>query len=239
LAALHARLGCRHAVVVQGACHGFDHAALLDALRRGEGRHRGVALLPADVSDATLGELHAAGVRGVRFNFVGHLGAAPDANTIRSICARIAPLGWHASVHLRAADLQRLQPLLESLELPFVIDHMARIDVAAGLQDAGFQRLLALGANPRAWIKVSAFDRACGGSPPFDAARPFAAALLAAYPGRAVWGTDWPHPNIAGAVPDELELLRLLRETCADEETWHAVLVANPRRLYGAKDLQA
>lgn len=232
LAALHEQLDCRHAVIVQGACHGFDHRALLDALRRGDGRHRGVALLPQDIRDDEIRELHAAGVRGVRFNFVGHLGTAPSHSAVRAMAERVGPLGWHLGLHVQASDLAALQPLLMSLELPFVIDHMARIQVSRGLRDGAFVQLLELGQHPRAWIKLSAFDRACGGQPPFDAAVPFATALLAAYPGRALWGSDWPHPNIAGAPPDEVALLRLLRSACGDEATWEQVLVHNPRRLY-------
>ena len=233
LAALHDRLGLRHAVIVQGACHGTDHAALLDALARGGGRHRGVALLREDVSEHELRTLHHAGVRAVRFNFVAHLGTPPSHATVRTMAKRVAALGWHLELHVQAAQLDALWPVLTRLETPFVIDHMARIDASRGLQDAACQRLLELGQCPHAWVKLSAFDRACGGLPPFDRAVPIAAALLQAYPGRSVWGTDWPHPNIAAQPPDEAQLLRLLAIACGGEAAWTDVLVHNPRRLYG------
>ena len=74
MAALHAHLGVQRAVVVQANCHGNDHAALLDALAQSQGRYRGVALLGADATAASVRRLHDGGVRGARFNFVPHLG---------------------------------------------------------------------------------------------------------------------------------------------------------------------
>src|SRR4030095_4694667 len=62
------------AAIVQAGCHGTDNAALLDALRRGGGRHAGVAMIDAATPDAELDALHEAGVRGTRVNFVAHLG---------------------------------------------------------------------------------------------------------------------------------------------------------------------
>src|SRR5262249_13734167 len=74
---LHDRPGLARAVIVQASCHGTDNAALLDALRVGEGRHAGVAMIDAGTPDEELDELHDAGVRGTRVNFVAHLGGAP------------------------------------------------------------------------------------------------------------------------------------------------------------------
>ena len=59
--------------IVQATCHGTDNRALVDALRAPDGRARGVATVDRDVTDAELEELHDAGVRGMRFNFVKRL----------------------------------------------------------------------------------------------------------------------------------------------------------------------
>ena len=66
---MHATLGFERGVVVQSAMHGNDNAVLLDALRRSQGRYRGVATLGGNERDIELEALHEAGVRGVRFNF--------------------------------------------------------------------------------------------------------------------------------------------------------------------------
>jgi 2-pyrone-4,6-dicarboxylate lactonase len=92
LAALHRHLGFSRAVVVQASCHGTDNSALLDALGASGGMWRGVAMVGADISDRELERLHAGGVRGVRFNFVAHLGGAPDLDVVTRVIDRITPL---------------------------------------------------------------------------------------------------------------------------------------------------
>ena len=56
--------------------------------------------------------------------------------------------------------------------------------------------------------------------------------MLEAAPDRAIWGTDWPHPNIKGAAPDEAGLLAFILDVCATDARAQAVLVDNPGRLY-------
>src|SRR4029078_9552486 len=78
LAALHAHLGIDRAVIVQASCHGADNAAMLDCIASDPTRYRGVASVNDGFTDADFDKLDAGGVRGVRFNFVKHLGGAPD-----------------------------------------------------------------------------------------------------------------------------------------------------------------
>ncbi len=70
LFALRDHLGIGRNVIVQATCHGADNSAMVDAVRAAGGRARGIATVRPDVSENELRELHAAGVRGVRFNFV-------------------------------------------------------------------------------------------------------------------------------------------------------------------------
>ncbi len=105
LFALRDHLGFARNVIVQATCHGADNRALVDALRTAGDRARGVATVRDTVSDAELADLHAAGVRGVRFNFVRRLvDSKPDAY-YRAIIDRIASLGWHVVIYFEAADL--------------------------------------------------------------------------------------------------------------------------------------
>ena len=120
-------------------CHGADHAALLDALARSEGRYRGVALLGADATPASVRALHDAGVRGARFNFVPHLGGAPDPAVFDHVVGLIAPLGWHLCLHLDGAQLPAAAAL-RALPLPFVIDHMGRVRAPTGWTHRPFAR---------------------------------------------------------------------------------------------------
>src|SRR3954447_20929296 len=62
-----AQLGMTRGVLTQPAPYGADAAALIDALRRGAGLLRGVAVADPGVTDAALAEMQGAGVRGLRF----------------------------------------------------------------------------------------------------------------------------------------------------------------------------
>jgi 2-pyrone-4,6-dicarboxylate lactonase len=232
LAALYARLGIARSVIVQAIVHGMDNRAMLDAIASSGGRYRGVALIDDSFDEKALEALHAGGVRGVRFGFVKHLRARPDLGFFRRTVARIAPLGWHAQIHLDAADLIELGEELDALRIPFVIDHMGRVDAAGGLEQPPFQMLLDQLRRENCWVKVSGADRVSTAGPPFHDALPFARALIAAAPDRVVWGTDFPHSNPRHRVEDDAALLDLL-PLMADEAGLRRLLVENPGRLYG------
>lgn len=230
--ALRARLGLSRAVFVQASCHGTDNAAMTDALRSGDGRYGGVAVIDGSFSDADLDELHEAGVRGARFNFVAHLGGAPDLDEFRRLVERVARLDWHVVLHFDAKDLTRYVDLLDQMPTRYVIDHMGRVDASAGIEQEPFQRLLELTADDRCWVKVSGAERlTADGSPPYDDVVPYARALISAAPDRILWGTDWPHPNVRH-MPDDGDLVDVLARFAPDQATRDQILVTNPTTLY-------
>jgi 2-pyrone-4,6-dicarboxylate lactonase len=233
LAALHRHLGLSRAILVQASCHGTDNSAMLDAIHWSKGAWRGVAMVPTDVTDQELERLDAGGVRGVRFNFVAHLGGAPEVKAVERVLERIAPLGWHLQVHLDAADIDTYRDFLDRLSLPFIIDHMGRVDAARGLEQKPFRLLLELLRNEHAWVKISGADRVSTSGKPFHDAVPFARALVEAAPGRVLWGTDFPHPNVRW-MPNDGELVDLFAKIVDDETLRRKILVDNPTRLYWA-----
>ena len=233
LAALHRHLGLERAILVQASCHGTDNSAMLDALEWAKGRWRGVAMVKKDVTDLELTTLHEAGVRGVRFNFVAHLGGAPDLKNVQAVIARVTPLGWHIQLHLDAEDIETYRDFLKSLRVPFIIDHMGRVEAKHGLDQRPFRQLLDLMKNELAWIKVSGPERVSSSGKPFHDAMPFARALIAAAPDRVLWGTDFPHPNVKW-MPNDGELVDLFAATVQDDATRRKILVDNPARLYWA-----
>jgi 2-pyrone-4,6-dicarboxylate lactonase len=233
LRALHATLGISRAVIVHASCHGSEMDVTLDAIASSAGRYRGVAVVKDSISDAELDRLHAGGIRGIRFNFVKHLGGVPDLAVFRRLLARIKPLGWHVVLHFDASDLLEQRELLARIDVPFIIDHMGRVKAADGLGQPPFQTLLALYRdNPLAWIKICGAERVSVGKRPFRDAVPFAQALLAIDADRLLWGTDWPHPNITKDMPNDGELVDLLGEICPDAAVRARILVDNPTRLY-------
>jgi predicted TIM-barrel fold metal-dependent hydrolase len=232
LAELHQTLGIERAVIVQASCHGIDNRAMLDAIAAGGGRRRGIAIADESFSEKDFAALHEGGIRGVRFNFVKHLGGRPDLRVFHQVLRRIRPLGWHLVVHLDAADIVELSALLRGLPLPFVIDHMGRVRADAGLRQAPFRALLDLMAIDTCWVKVCGSERVSAAGPPFHDAIPFAQALIRAAPDRVLWGTDWPHPNVGRQVPTDADLVNLIPLMAPDETLRQKLLVENPASLY-------
>jgi predicted TIM-barrel fold metal-dependent hydrolase len=233
LVELQATLGLERAVIVQASCHGNDNSAMLDALAVGGGRFAGVAMIDDSHTDGQLEEMHEAGVRGIRFNFVSHLGADPDLDEFWRLLRKVEPLGWHLDLHFDAIDLPDHHQLLAQLPVPFVIDHMARVSAPHGTGQQPFAYLTRLlSDNDRAWVKISGAERVtAGGAPPYDDVVPFAWQLIEAAPDRVLWGTDWPHPNVRH-MPDDGDLVDVLADFAPDEKTRHRILVTNPERLY-------
>ena len=229
LAALHDTLGIARAVIVQASCHGSDNSAMLDCLGHDRDRYRGVAIVAPETFDRDFQILNDAGVLGVRFNFVRHLGGAPDMAFFHQVMKHIAPYGWHVVLHLDAPDILPLTPMMRDLALPFVIDHMGRVDASLGVGQPAFKALLHLAQLDTCWIKVSGAERIA--KPPFRDAIPFVRALIEASPQRTLWGTDFPHPNLAHPV-DEADLVDLLAEVAPEPSALKRLFVDNPARLY-------
>jgi predicted TIM-barrel fold metal-dependent hydrolase len=229
LARLHQQLGIDRAVVVQASAHGTDNSAMLDALKWRPDRCRGVAMIDDRTEESMLVSMHEAGVRGIRFNFVRSLGGYPDMAMFNRAVERVAGLGWHVVLHLKGDDLLELRSVIAALPIPFVIDHMGRMDAGLGTSQDQFDTLLTLMELEHAWVKVSGAERMA--KFPYTDALPFARALVDARPDRVLWGTDYPHPNLADPV-DERDLIDLIPQFCADENLQQLLLVDNPARLY-------
>jgi 2-pyrone-4,6-dicarboxylate lactonase len=240
LFALRDHLGVSRNVIVQATCHGADNRAMVDAVRAAEGRARGVATLRPDVTDAQLRELDDAGVRGVRFNFVRRLVDAAPTDELATVAARIAPLGWHVVVYFEAADLPDLEDFFGALPTPVVVDHMGRPDVTRSADGPEFRRFLRFVERNDVWVKVSCPERLTVTGPPavdgqhnaYTDVVPFARRVVAEFPDRVLWGTDWPHPNLTDHMPDDGLLVDHVPHIAVTAEQRQKLLVDNPMRLY-------
>jgi len=231
LFALHSLLGIERCVVVQSNAHGFDNSVTEDVLAARRGAYVGIALVPLTINEAELRRLDAAGFRGARFHFMRHLGVATPIEDIVEFGKRLADVDWHLQLHFESSLVYSLAPALLRSPVPVVIDHMARIDASKGLDQPDFRELRELLRDERIWIKVSGAERASRNGPPYEDAVPFARALVEDAGDRVLWGTDWPHPNLAH-VPDDGLLVDLLAAIAPSEAQRQALLVANPERLY-------
>ena len=230
---LQSDLGLERAVLVNASCHGTDNTVILDAIAQSRGQYRGVANVNDTFTEKDLLQLDEGGIRGVRFNFVKHLGGAPDMSVFRSIVDRIKPLGWHVVLHFDAADLLEFKDLLDNLPIPFIIDHMGRVPTGDGVSQMPFQLLLDVARRDNCWVKICGAERISTAGPPFTDAVPFAQALLKVSQDRILWGTDWPHPNIKKQMPNDGDLDDLNPLIMPEEKLQKKVLVDNPHQLYG------
>jgi len=232
LFARHKFLGIERCVIVHSAAHGYDLAATTDALAAKDGAYLGVALMPVTVSDIEIRQRDAEGFRGVRFHYMEHLGKGAPIDEVIIFAGRLAEIGWHLQIHMAANRIGELAPALRRSPVPVVIDHMGRIDASHGLEQEPFRNLLKLMEDPKVWVKVSGCDRATRQGPPYADAVPFARKLVTEFGDRCVWGTDFPHPNLDGPIPDDGELVDLLLQIAPKPTELRSLLVDNPQRLY-------
>jgi 2-pyrone-4,6-dicarboxylate lactonase len=240
LFALRDHLGVSRNVIVQATCHGADNSAMLDAVQASGGRARGIATVRPDISDAELRRLDAAGVRGVRFNFLKRLVDTAPTEDLATIAAKIAPLGWHVVLYFEAADLGDLEDFFTALPTPLVIDHMGRPDVARPADGPEFGRFLRFVERGDVWVKVTCPERLTATGPaaldgeahPYRDVVPFARRMIEEFPDAVIWGTDWPHPNLKSHMPDDGLLVDFVPQVALTPEQRQKLLVDNPMRLY-------
>ncbi|MFD8385512.1 amidohydrolase family protein [Streptomyces sp. NPDC059679] len=229
---LHDLLGFRRAVIVQSAAHGADHSSLVAALDEGAGRYRGVALVRPDTGPAEVARLHEAGVRGTRLHFASHLGPAPSPEAIATVVDLVRPYGWHIALHVTGDGLAEHEETVRALPLPVVIDHMGRVDLRRGINSPSVNALRRLLDTGRTWVKLSGADRLATMPPDMSDAAQLAGLLLRSAPERVVWGTDFPHPNTHGFVPDDGDLVDLLAGIAPTDADRKRLLVDNPSECF-------
>lgn len=228
-------LGIARAVLVQPSVYGSDNTVMLQALREGGSRFRGVAVVAADIGMEALHAMHALGVRGVRVNIVDvkqGKGVLP-LELLRRLAQRIAPMGWHMEFLIHVHEFPQLDRDLADFPVDTVFGHLGYMPVERGPTDPGFQSLLRLLGIGRSWVKLTGPYRISASALPYAGVTEMAQALLQAAPERIVWGTDWPHVMLKGVMPNDGDLADLLSTWLPDEQQRQQVLVDNPARLYG------
>jgi 2-pyrone-4,6-dicarboxylate lactonase len=241
LFALRDHLGFDKNVIVGASCHGTDNRALVDALIHSQGKARGIATVGRNITDAELNSLHAAGVRGVRFNFIKRLVDFTPKDALMEVAARIAPLGWHIVVYFEAVDLPELWDFFTQLPTIVVVDHMGRPNVSKDINGPEFSLLIRLlSEHENIWTKVTCPERLSMQGPkaihgelkPYQDVIPFGKLLVERFPNRVLSGTDWPHPNLTDHMPDDGLLVDWIPHIAPTCELQHQLLVDNPNRLY-------
>jgi predicted TIM-barrel fold metal-dependent hydrolase len=233
LEACTAAHGLTHALLVQPSGYGYDNRALVDALARGRGRWKGIAVLRPGTPETELRELSDAGVVGLRFNLTDFDAAGLGVKDVSRLLGMAAEMGWFAELQCAAADFPAAAALLAPSRVRLLIDHLAGLDPALGLDQPGFRGVLDAAAAGRAVVKLSgAFRRSRVPFPHADL-DPYVVALLAVFtPGACVWGSDWPFIN-SPRRPDYRDTLRLVDRWLPDTRDRRAVLWETPAALFG------
>src|SRR6185295_12151574 len=240
---LQTALRFERVVIVQPSVYGTDNSCTLDGVRQLGARARAVAVIDAATSPAALDAMAAAGVRGVRLNVqtAGENDPVVVRRLLNATAEQLRGRNWHIQFNTNLAVIAALQSDLAALPCPVVFDHFARAKATAGVQQPGFDALLALVKSGRAYVKISAAYRISEQKPEYADAAPIAQAIVAANPDRVVWGSNWPHPGrgtsrtaIAPPYPsDDGMLLNQLPKWVPDPAIRRKILVDNPARLYG------
>jgi predicted TIM-barrel fold metal-dependent hydrolase len=234
-------------IVVQATPYGTDNSCVVGSLRELGTSARGVAIIDEKTTEASLDEMHRAGIRGIRLN-IGNLGASdPGAarQRLKIGMERTRNLkGWSIQISGTPATFEALREELMVLPMPVVVDHFGGVSVERGIDQPGFGTIVNLVKSGRAYVKISNAE-SVSRQPDLSDLAPFARALVSANPQRVVWGTAWPHPTagtVAGRKPTDLALhqqaddgkaMNMLPVWVPDAAVRKMILVENPARLYG------
>jgi predicted TIM-barrel fold metal-dependent hydrolase len=241
---MHQALHFTRVVIVQPSVYGTDNSCTLDAMKQYGSGARGIAVLPSEISSATLDNMERAGIRGVRIN----LGTAGDKNLdharsrLKSAIEQIQGRQWHVQVYAALPTTAGLSDLIFASPVPVVFDHFGGAKAALGLQQPGFDKLLEFVRSGKGYVKISGAYRASDEPPDYSDVVPLARALIEANPHRILWGSDWPHPDTgAGRKASDLSpllrvdnahLVNLLATWAPDAALRQTILVDNPATLY-------
>jgi len=224
--------GVRHALLVgPNSGYGTDNRCLLDAIARGQGRFKGIAVVPNDASRSELERLKAAGVVGVAFNATVH--GVDHYATTAGLLRMLADLDLFIQVQVEHDQLVPLAPMLEQSGARILIDHCGRPTPGAGLEQPGFQAVLALARTGRAAVKLSGYQKFSAEPPPYGDAQPFVHALIDAFTLDAcMWASDWPFLKATERL-DVGPLLRAVERLLPDPADRRRLLWDTPCRLFG------
>ncbi|HEX9397824.1 MAG TPA: amidohydrolase family protein [Burkholderiales bacterium] len=235
------RIGIERFVLVQPSAYLRDNACLLDAMKAMKDMGascRGIVDVDEDAPEAELARLDALGVRGVRVN-VSPI-HPPEAGLARRLLARVrrlearcAEIGWHLDFLLPGWLTAELMPVLANLRVNYTLAHLGMFLAKDGPQQPGFLQLLDVlrHGSGRCWIKLTGAYR-MSQAPGFADVMPMARAIVAAAPGRVVWGSDYPHLSFADKV-GSIELYNMLAKWAPDADLRRRILVDNPAELFG------
>ncbi|SPF81752.1 amidohydrolase family protein [Pseudoprimorskyibacter insulae] len=220
--------GITRAVIVQASVDGTDNSAVLQALTAPpKGMEtRGVAM----ISDKTegLAEMTAAGVRAARIQDSAKLGIS-QLGQLPALAARVAEFDWHMELNTAPSRFDLVTDALRAMPegQPLVLDHMGHIDPQS---PKDLDALLALMETGRVWVKLAP-TRVSALAHRYDDLETPITRLMAAFPERCLWGSDWPHVMTPPPVPRIAPMLDLCQRVLTPAQQG-LLFDTNPAQLY-------
>lgn len=226
--------GFTHGLLIQAHPYGYDNSVMLRAIKESDGHFKGIALIQPEITDSELATLADEGVIGMRINPTFNHGVReltePGADRLLE---RIKEMGWFVQVHCEKDDLVPCLPILQKAGVKVMIDHFARPDPRAGVQQPGFQAMLELGRSGNAVVKLSSPFRSSLAGYPYADIEPFVEAAIDAFTlDNCVWGSDWPFVLTKTRI-DYGPVMSCLERWIPDEHQRRRILWDNPARLFG------
>jgi 2-pyrone-4,6-dicarboxylate lactonase len=231
--AMQDQLGLARSLLVSGGGYGLDYLHMEHTLTKYPDRFRGVIFPSEQTTDQEIERLHAMGVRGIRF--VSDRRAVNLPRIQPEVAARVKAFNWPVHFYPHGTDLLEYADALMALDSDrIVLDHLASIPAAGGVNQPAFKKLLEMLDSGRVWVKLSGPMRCTNEEPPYPSVTPIARTLVEHAPERMMWASDWPHVNMVGrTMPNDGDLLDLLAEWAPSEADRLKILVTTPDELYG------
>jgi len=220
-------IGLSRGLHVNSMMYGHGYELMLHSLTRFPDRLRGVVMPAPDITDGELEILNKAGVIGARH--ADRVSTRLDERTLR----RTHELGWSQHYLMRGIDtMEAWRKAIFSCPGRFVIEHMGLPPANQGLNSREFRFVLECLDTGRCWIKLSP-RFSMQERLPFADTRPFIEEVVRRAPERALWGSDWPHPQYFKPMPNDADLFDMMLDWASDETTRQKILVDNPVELFG------
>ncbi len=227
-------LGIDRAVLVQPSVYGTDNRAMLAALSLNPNQFRGVAVIDPHISDTELETMHHAGIRGIRCNIVdvADQSAGLPIAKLTALAKRIQPFGWHLELLAHVNEYPDLARTFANFPVDLVFGHFGYCHAKYGVHGKGFQGLLELLRNHKAWVKMTGPYRICDGDFPYADMRAFNDEVIKANSQRLIWGSDWPHVMVKKQMPHDADLCDLFGSWVSDPNLRKSILSDNSCMLY-------
>jgi L-fuconolactonase len=236
---LRERAGVATTVLVQAAPTVAETQYLLDVAGRSEGVVRGVVgwvdLAASDAIPALTRLARNPLLKAVR----PMLQDLPDpawilrADVGRTLAA-LPRLGLRFEALVKPAQLPALLQVFERHpDLPVVLDHGGKPDIASGGWEPWASLVRAVAAHPRVRSKLSGLVTQAGDGWTIDLLQRYVDHLVACFGAhRLMWGSDWPVVNLNGTYPAWFAATRALTREWSVEDR-EALMGGTARRFYG------